>query len=154
MAAVPVLASLIRSTSLLPPVPSQPWLLRTGLCHDDVHRSAASETSSSVAPKYLALEAGALEDVVQVWKGLGSTRATHAGDVTDDLDEDDFRGWLQELVLAAAEQDNICELAREAPTRVQLHRVLRCTRVASGRTHQWLKAAYTSSLSAVGIKAE
>jgi hypothetical protein len=118
-----------------------------------VHRSAASETSS-VAPKYLALEAGALEDVVQVWKGLGSTRATHAGDVTDDLDEDDFRGWLQELVLTAAEQDNICELAREAPTRVQLHRVLRCTRVASGRTHQWLKAAYTSSLSAVGIKAE
>jgi hypothetical protein len=129
-AGVPVLASLIRSTSLLPPVPSQPWLLRTGLCHDDVHRSAASETSSGFTPKYLAFEAGALEDVVQVWKGLGSTRATHAGDVTDDLDEDDFRGWLQELVLTAAEQDNICELAREAPTRVQLHRVLRCTRVA------------------------
>ena len=129
-AGVPVLASLIRSTSLLPPVPSQPWLLRTGLCHDDVHRSAASEISSGVSPKYLAFEAGALEDVVQVWTGLGSTRATHAGDVTDDLDEDDFRGWLQELVLTAAEQDNMFELAREAPTRVQLHRVLRCTRVA------------------------
>ena len=42
--------------------------------------------------------------------------------------EGDLRGWLQELRLARSEQDALCELAREAPSRVQLrHNILKST---------------------------
>lgn len=104
---------------------------RTGLCHLDVHRSAvpdAIHSAGGVSPKYLSLEARVLDDLVEVWRVLDSVHTDEEG---EEEDEGDLRGWLKELLLSSTEQDNLRELAREAPTCVQLQRVLRCHPLAA-----------------------
>jgi hypothetical protein len=125
---VKLLVSLIQGSRPSPPVPSRPWLM-TGLCHSDLLRSSQDAVSASgcLAQKCLPLEAGVLEQLTAVWIAFASgTSGVQSTDDDDgDGDEDDLRGWLRELVLTRAQQDSLCELAREAPTRVQLQRVFR-----------------------------
>lgn len=88
---------------------------------------------------YLPLGPDVQDAVTETWRALDSVRgeAGHSeaggscGDNDDEEGEEgnsegDLRGWLQELRLARGEQDTLCELAREAPSRVQLwHNILK-----------------------------
>ena len=126
---VQLIVSLIGGARLAPPMPSQQWQQRTGLDCVSSSTNGNPKHGTSAKVDYLPLAPEASRRLITLWRNsfraLDATRSWQADEQmdTEEEEENDVLGWLSELLLSMAEQEALVELAKEAPSLVQLHRV-------------------------------
>jgi len=128
---VQLLISLIGGARLVPPMPSQQWQQRTGLgCVSSSTNGNPKHGTSAAKVDYLPLAPEASSRLITLWRNsfrarLDAPRSWQRDEQmdTEEEEENDVLGWLRELLLTVAEQEALVELAKEAPSLVQLHRV-------------------------------